>query len=217
MSASNKNPLFSPSSSSTRQPKQSSSSSSSQQQQQQEVPPPPSGNKFTIVEQIKSFYEENQKEIVVVISSVCTLAIVIRALQISKVLYASLLPLGWVYLVMNCPPPLTFDTKKELEKVLKQDLDLPDDHPNRPKNLIEKWTIQAKAKLTTELATLPGYQVESLPLLAGACIWTTVSLPSVNQVCYWIGMNQKWYYIGSCEQQTTTAADKVEEERRKKK
>jgi hypothetical protein len=117
-------------------------------------------------------------------------------------LFFLLIPLLYAYAVSSCPPLDSFDAKKELKRVLRG-YHLPENDRNKPKGLLEEWAARITASVTAEVATLPGYEIDMMSL-AGAALWTTVIVPSVNLQCYWVGMNHKWYYIGSKEITPTT-------------
>ncbi|KAG7344924.1 hypothetical protein IV203_032455 [Nitzschia inconspicua] len=124
-----------------------------------------------------------------------------------KVLFSTMfiivvLPLLYGFLYSTCPPMESFDAKQQLKRVLRG-YHLSDTDPRKPKGVLEEWTARLAATVTTELATLPGYSVEMLPL-GGAAIWTSMSVPTANLQCYWIGANHQWYYIGSRELDSTT-------------
>jgi hypothetical protein len=123
----------------------------------------------------------------------------------STMLIVLVLPLLYGYLYSTCPPADSFDGKQQLKRVLRG-YHLPDAHPQKPKGLLEEWTARLTATVTTELATLPGYTVEMMPL-AGAGIWTSMSVPTANLQCYWIGANHQWYYVGSRELEPTTTGN----------
>jgi hypothetical protein len=54
------------------------------------------------------------------------------------------------------------------------------------------------ATLTTEIATGLGYEIEMFPL-AGAAYVASVRVPASRMDCYWIGANNRWYYVWSRE------------------
>jgi hypothetical protein len=119
-------------------------------------------------------------------------------------LFFLLLPGLYFYLSSTCPPNNTFDTKKEVKRVLRG-YHLPDDHPSKPRkgNFIEEWTTRITASVATELGTAAGgYSVEMIPLLLGVATYTTVDIPALSMRCEWIGIHDKWYHIRSSQQQT---------------
>ena len=119
----------------------------------------------------------------------------LKALAASATLYISLLPLLYLYGLQTCPSEASFDAKRELKCVLRGD-SLPPDHPDKPKSGFESLVKGAMAALTSELATLPGYEVE-LWSLWGAARVANVTLPTSDLACIWIGCNHRWYYWGS--------------------
>jgi hypothetical protein len=123
--------------------------------------------------------------------------VVIRALAVSSVVFVLAFPLLYLYGVTTCPPMDSFDPKKELKRVLRGQ-HLPDDHPSKPKGMLEQWAARITASVTTELATFPGYEISMMPI-AGAAIWTEVKVPTANLQAYWVGANHRWYYVGSRE------------------
>ncbi len=162
----------------------SSSSSSSEQQQQQ-----PAQARETAEEKLL-------RDAAMAISLVAASVVVLRAIAASLSLYASLLPLIYLWAVQTCPPRASFDAKRELKRVLRGD-SLPQDHPDKPKpNTLSGFMAGAMATLTSELATLPGYELE-MSSLWGAAVVATVTLPTSDLSCTWIGCNHRWYYFGS--------------------
>ena len=120
-------------------------------------------------------------------------------------LFFLVVPGLYFYLSSTCPPNNTFDTKKEVKRVLRG-YHLPDDHPSKPKkgNFIEKWTYKITASVATELGTAAGgYSMEMIPLLWGVATYTTVDIPALSMRCEWIGIHDKWYHIRSSSQQQT--------------
>ena len=120
-------------------------------------------------------------------------------------LFFLVVPGLYFYLSSTCPPNNTFDTKKEVKRVLRG-YHLPEDHPSKPKkgNFIEKWTSKITASVATELGTAAGgYSIEMIPLLWGVATYTTVDIPALSMRCEWIGIHDKWYHIRSSSQQQT--------------
>lgn len=112
-----------------------------------------------------------------------------------------LFPVAYLYLVSTCPTPESFDAKKELKRTLRG-YHLPENHPEKPKGLLSETLARIQASVTTELATLPGYEVTTIPL-AGAAIVACARVPSVQMDYYWIGANNQWYYVYGAEIQQT--------------
>ena len=108
-------------------------------------------------------------------------------------LYILAFPLLYLYLVMNCPTPESFDAKKELKRILRGH-HLPENHKDKPKGLLEETLARLQATVTTELATLPGYEVTLVPL-AGAVVVASCRVPSMQLDYYWIGACQQWWFV----------------------
>ena len=115
----------------------------------------------------------------------------------SVTLSVSLLPLAYVYGLQTRPPKSSFDAKTELRSVLKGDA-LPEDHPSKPKagSLSGLWK-GAVATLQSELVALSGYTLSIENSFGGAAWTATVTLPSSDLKCTWIGCNRQWYYRGA--------------------
>lgn len=103
-----------------------------------------------------------------------------------------LLPLT-IILYCTCPSNASFDAKRELKRVLRG-AHLPEDHPEKPKTWLEKTTAKITASVTTELATVTGYEVNMMSL-AGCVSIACVRVPSVGRECYWVGVCNCWYYV----------------------
>jgi hypothetical protein len=141
--------------------------------------------------------EKLLKDAAMALSLVAAAVLVLRALAASFALYGSLLPVLYLYGLQTCPPASTFDAKAQLVCVLRGDA-LPADHPDKPKSSgIAGFVAGAIAVLTSELATLPGYEVSVWSLLWGVGWMATVTMPTSDLRCTWIGCNHKWYYWGS--------------------
>jgi len=158
------------------------------------------------------------------VSLVAASVLVLRALAATIALYASLLPLVYVYGRATCPSEASFDAKYELRRVLRGDYEyspLPSagtidprtqqphqhqPHPPQSRGGLAGFVKGAMAVLASELEThLPGYEV-ALWNVGGAAVLATVTLPASNVSCTWIGCNHRWYYWGSkkLEDSTTT-------------
>lgn len=128
-------------------------------------------------------------------------SILIRALSSSMVLiYFVGLPLLYIYALQTCPPVSSFDAKKELKRVLRGH-HLPEDHPEKPKGFLEELATRVAASVTTELATLPGYEVSMMPF-GGAVILVDLVIPTANTQHYWLGAFGKWHYVYSRNRQS---------------
>ena len=113
------------------------------------------------------------------------------------VFYGIAFPLLYFYALQTCPAESSFDAKKELKRVLRG-YHLPENDPRKPKGFLEGLAARVAASVTTELATLPGYEIQMVNM-AGAAIITTVTVPAVKLDCYWVGAFNTWYYITSRE------------------
>eukprot|EP00980_Cylindrotheca_fusiformis_P009825 scaffold2164_cov106-Cylindrotheca_fusiformis.AAC.8 len=114
-----------------------------------------------------------------------------------------LLPLLYFYLVTNCPKESSFDVRKELKRVMRGN-HLPESHPEKPKSWLEKQAARVTASVTTELATLPGYDMEMTPFFkpTPAVILTIVTVPTLGAQYYWVGAHGEWYFLFAREVQT---------------
>jgi hypothetical protein len=121
-------------------------------------------------------------------------AALFRILASSLVSVAVLLvPIAYMYLLSTCPTVESFDAKRELKRILRGH-HLPEDHPEKPKGILSETIARIQASVTTEIATLPGYEVTLVPF-AGAAIIACTRVPSVQKDFYWIGAAKKWTYI----------------------
>lgn len=141
--------------------------------------------------------DEQNKELIKYAAMFVGGSIVVRAFASLFVVYVVAFPLLYLYAISTCPSQLSFDAKKELKRVLRGH-HLAESHPDKPKGFFEGLAARVAASVTTELATLPGYEVSMLPL-AGAAIVTTVTVPTAKMECYWVGAFGKWYYVTSRE------------------
>jgi hypothetical protein len=122
--------------------------------------------------------------------------IVIRILSSSLVMiYFILGPMFYLYAAQTCPRMSDFDAKKELKRVLRGH-HLPENHPEKPKGFLEDLAARVAASVTTELVTLPGYEVSMMPIV-GAAIWVDLIVPTANTQHYWVGAFGKWHYVYS--------------------
>lgn len=114
-----------------------------------------------------------------------------------SVLFFLVLPGVYAYGLQSCPDNATFDAKKEVKRVLRGH-HLPENHPSKPRkgNFLEEWTAKISASVATEVgAAAGGYSIEIAPLLGGVVKHTTVTLPTLNLTCEWIGCNNSWYHF----------------------
>ncbi|VEU34938.1 unnamed protein product [Pseudo-nitzschia multistriata] len=128
----------------------------------------------------------------------------LRALSaiLSEALWLALfLPGLYWYGVQTRPADSSFDTKKEVKRVLRGH-HLPDDHPQKPQraNPLEWWTAKIAASLATEVgAASGGYALELTPLLGGVATHARVVLPALGLACEWIGCHHTWYHLRTTE------------------
>ena len=108
-----------------------------------------------------------------------------------------IVPVGYLYLVHTCPSADTFDAKKELKRILRGH-HLPANHPDKPHGFLSEALARLQATVTTELATLPGYDVTTINL-AGACVVACTRVPSLRRDYYWVGVGQRWWYVYGAE------------------
>ena len=139
--------------------------------------------------------EKLVKDAALLLTLIAAAVLFLNALAASATLYMSLLPVLYLYGLQTCPSRASFDAKRELRCVLRGD-SLPQDHPDKPKTGFGAFVKGAMATLTSEIATLPGYQVEMLSLWGAAWV-VTLTLPTSDLACVWIGCNHRWYYWGS--------------------
>lgn len=110
-------------------------------------------------------------------------------------LYILALPVLYLYLVQQCPSDESFETKRELKRVMRGH-HLPEDHPDKPKGFLSETLARLNASVTAELATGLGYEVTMIPL-AGAGKVACVRVPTVNMDYYWVGAAGRWFYVYS--------------------
>lgn len=104
-----------------------------------------------------------------------------------------IVPVVYFYLLTTCPTAESFDAKRELKRILRGH-HLPDDHPDKPKGILSETIARIQASVTTEIATLPGYETTMVPL-AGAALIVCLRVPSVQKDFYWIGAAKIWTYF----------------------
>jgi hypothetical protein len=164
------------------------------------TPPPSTQSSSTSAETTTShtFSDQQNKELLKYAVLFIGASILVKAMsQTLLVFYLLAFPLAYLYAVQNCPSSESFDAKKELKRVLRGE-HLPDQHADKPKGFWEKMAARAVASVTTELVTLPGYEMEMWDF-ASAGWGVCVTVPTSNMNCYWIGALGKWHYITSRE------------------
>ena len=115
-------------------------------------------------------------------------------------LYIALVPILIVYALQTCPTPESFEAKKEIKRVMRG-YHLPENHPNKPKGYFEQMAARVAATVTTELATIPGYEI-TMTTLGGIAMMANVTIPTVKIEYYWIGIFGRWFYVYSRELST---------------
>ena len=120
-------------------------------------------------------------------------------------IYVAMIPFLAFYAIQTCPTAESFEAKKEIKRVMRGH-HLPNDHPNKPKGYFEQMAARVAATVTTELATMPGYEI-SMATFGGLAIMTTVTIPTVKIEYYWIGAFGRWFYVYNRELTTTNRND----------
>ena len=131
----------------------------------------------------------------------------IGALLILKLIFTALnmiilfaLPVIYLYASANCPSNDTFDAKKELKRVMRG-AHLPEEH--QPKGYFEKGLAKVTASITTEIATSLGYEIRINDYF-GLAKMASVKVPVSGYSYYWIGIFDRWRYMGQREIPTNT-------------
>ena len=106
-----------------------------------------------------------------------------------------LLPLLYFYASANLPSIESFDAKKELKRVMRG-AHLPENQ--QPKGWVEQKLNRLAASISTELATSLGYEVRVTDYL-GVARLSAVKVPVAGSEFYWIGIMNRWQYIGQRE------------------
>ena len=107
-----------------------------------------------------------------------------------------LLPLLlYFYMSATCPRSDTFDAKKELKRVMRG-AHLPEEQ--QPKGWVEQKLNRLAASISTELATSLGYEVRVTDYFGVARV-SAVKVPVAGCEYYWIGIVNRWQYIGQRE------------------
>ena len=126
------------------------------------------------------------------LAALIVLKIVVNALSSLAFL---LLPLLYFYASSNCPSSESFDAKKELKRVMRG-AHLPEEQ--QPKGWVEQKLNRLAASISTELATSLGYEVRVTDYFGVARV-SAVKVPVAGQEFYWIGIINRWQYIGQRE------------------
>ena len=106
---------------------------------------------------------------------------------------AILLPL-FISLRLTIPDLESFDVKKELKRVLRKE-QLPASHPDKPRGWLEKVITKGMASVTGELLSGAGYE-QKWTTFAGCWHIQEVELYATKSTCKWIGVFNKWYFLG---------------------
>lgn len=112
-------------------------------------------------------------------------AVVYRVLLQQLALLFLLLPVAYFYLLANCPSVESFDAKKELKRILRGH-HLPENHPEKPKGFLSETFARIQATVATELATMPGYEIQMTDV-ASVAILAVARVPAVETEYYWVG------------------------------
>lgn len=126
------------------------------------------------------------------LAALVVLKIIVNALSNLAFL---LLPLLYFYASANCPTSESFDAKKELKRVMRG-AHLPEEQ--QPKGWLEQKLNRLAASVSTELATSLGYEVRMTDYF-GVARLSAVKVPVAGCEFYWIGVINRWQYIGQRE------------------
>mmetsp|Transcript_1256 Transcript_1256/g.1795 ORF Transcript_1256/g.1795 Transcript_1256/m.1795 type:complete len:302 (+) Transcript_1256:210-1115(+) len=107
--------------------------------------------------------------------------------------YLIALPILVLYAMQTCPSNDSFDTKKELKRVLRGEY-LPENHPDKPKDWFSKTVAKVGASVGAELSTGLGYKI-NMNTCFGLFTFVHVHLPLAKQDLYWIGVFGRWRYL----------------------
>jgi hypothetical protein len=103
------------------------------------------------------------------------------------------LPVVGLYLYHTCPTKESFDSRKELKRVLRGH-HLAEEHPEKPKGYFQSMMARASATVTAESAILVGSKLE-LTSYRGAFILAEMTVPTQKMTVYWLGIAGEWRYI----------------------
>lgn len=146
------------------------------------------------VSSLPSLSDAQNRDLIMYGGAALVSAILFRILASSLAsLSILLIPIAYFYLLSTCPTAESFDGKRELKRILRGH-HLPEDHPDKPKGMLSEAIARIQASVTTEIATLPGYEVTMVPI-AGAVLIVYVRVPSVEKDFYWIGAAKRWTYV----------------------
>ena len=143
---------------------------------------------------LPSISDAQNRDLVMYGGAALVSAILFRILATSIASLSILLvPIAYFYLLSTCPTTESFDAKRELKRILRGH-HLPEDHPDKPRGILSETIARIQASVTTEIATLPGYEITMVPI-AGAALIVCVRVPSVEKDFYWIGAAKRWTYF----------------------
>ncbi|CAB9531494.1 expressed unknown protein [Seminavis robusta] len=144
--------------------------------------------------------EENKKLIQYALTAIVGVVILRLITQALSILAILIVPAVYLYALQTCPHESSFDAKKELRRILRGH-HLPESHPDKPKNFLDRTFARVSAAVTTELATGLGYEV-SMMSFWGAAWFTSVRVPTSQLDFYWIGAFGQWTYVYSKKYET---------------
>jgi len=136
--------------------------------------------------------EANKQLLTYFFFGVCALTVLKTAFALISVSIV-FLPITYLYASQTCPSRESFDAKKELKRVMRGE-QLPEDHPDKPKDWLSQSIARVSSSIGTELATSLGYEV-SLTDYFGACCVASVRVPTIDLDFYWIGAFGKWRFL----------------------
>lgn len=113
--------------------------------------------------------------------------------QAAMMLSLLLVPCLYVYALQTCPLESSFDAKKELRRILRGH-HLAENHPEKPKNWLDKTVARVSAAVTTELATGLGYEVTMMSI-GGAAWFASAKVASSSMEFFWVGAFGQWIYV----------------------
>lgn len=151
-------------------------------------------NSTNTVSSLPSLSDAQNRDIVMYGGAALASTILFRIL-VSSIASLSILlvPIAYFYLLSTCPIAESFDAKRELKRILRGH-HLPEDHPDKPRGILSETIARIQASVTTEIATLPGYEVTMVPII-GAVLIVCVRVPSIEKDFYWIGAAKRWTYF----------------------
>jgi hypothetical protein len=165
------------------------------------APPPPKQQQQSATSNSSELLTEAQnRDVLLFGGAVIITAVTIKLILLSLGSVILFIPLS-IYMVLTCPDPITFDAKKELKRILRG-YHLPENHPDKPKGFFSETVARLQATIATEVATLPGYTVQTLTV-AQAFVWVSVRVDAIQQEFYWIGAFDRWWYV-RCRSSTNT-------------